>query len=136
MLAWPMPAGELGGNWVYADVASMPAVRRAASPYVRRSRDVSALRELRSGGQARRGRSFLSTARSPVRHLLAGAASRLCIRRAYLLQLRLLFFVLRPRYPIGPAVRHGRPEPSQAGETPPRHAYPDLRYGSSGRDKT
>src|SRR5690348_18130272 len=95
MLAWPMPAGELGGNWVYADVASMPAVRRAASPYVRRSRDVSALRELRSRGQARRGRSFLSTARSPMRRLLAGAASRLCIRRVYLLRLRILFLVLR-----------------------------------------
>src|SRR6185437_16106569 len=95
MLAWPMPAGELGGNWVYVDVASMPTVRRAANPYVRRSRYVSALRELRSRGQTRRGRGFLSTARSPMRRLLAGAASRICIRRTYLLRLRLLFLVLR-----------------------------------------
>src|SRR5690348_13940881 len=121
MLAWPMPAGKLGGNWVYADVASMPAVRRAANPYVRRSRDVSALRELRSRRQARRGRSFLSAARSPMRRLLAGAASRLCIWRAYLLRLRLLFVVLRLVGRAREAVRRGddrppEPDPGQPGD--------------------
>src|SRR5260370_1383850 len=57
--------------------SSVPSVRCSSYSYVRRSRDVSALRELCAAGAARRGRGVLSTARSPVRGVPACAASRL-----------------------------------------------------------
>src|SRR6266536_3187418 len=95
MLAWPLASWGVRGRWSYVDVASVSVVRCCAYPYVRRPRDVSAVRELHSRGEARRCGSLLSSSRSLVLHMPARAASGLCIRRAYLFRLCLFFFVLR-----------------------------------------
>ena len=68
-------------------------------------------------GEARRGGGLLPASRSPVRRVPAGAASRVRVRRADLLRLRVLFVVLRLVGGAREAVRRGDD----------RAAWPDLR---------
>ena len=120
MLAWPWASWGVGGYLVHVHVASVPTMRRAANPYVRRPRNVSALRELCPRRSSTKP-SLLSAARPAVRVLPARAASRLRVRRAYLLRLRLLFFVLRLLGSAREAVRGRDDRTAGADRGQPRH---------------
>jgi len=105
----------------------VPSVRRIRYPFIRRPRDVSAVRKLPPGRERRRARGVLPAERAAVRGLPAGPAPGVRVRRAYLLGLRVLFVLLRLLGRARQALRGRDDRRARADAGQPRHRGREQR---------